>query len=99
METENVQDLPEMKPFSQIPEWKADDSFVLKGNEFEAIYNMLNIFMPSVNALQAAFERAVQAGTVVVKHEYNDGSGEVAKEDLDKYFAKVQELMKQQINK
>lgn len=93
--SKKMSNLPEMKPFRQVPTWNADDNFTVKGNQFEALYNFFNIFAPAMTAVQQIFAEGLNKETIKVKYEYEDGTA-VPDEEIKEYTKKLNDYFKKQ---
>lgn len=89
----------DIKPFNQVPYWDGNTEFKLSGTEFKAIFSFINLFVPTINAVQSSFEKAIQEGKAHIKYEYQDGSGEVPQETLAEYSKQVKQMMEEQLTK
>lgn len=94
MNEENpIQDL---KPFEQKPYWKPDAKFEFSGTEFERLFQTLQPFLGLAFLFQAKMDEAINEGTIQIKYEYTDGSGEVNEDDLKTYTQFFMEMLEKQ---
>lgn len=88
--------LEDLKPFEQKPYWSNDAKFVFSGNEFERLFQTLQPFLGLAFLFQSKMDQAINEGTIQVKYEYTDGSGEVAEEDLKTYTQLLMDMLEKQ---
>lgn len=93
MSESNIEELKDLKSFSQKPVWNADSKFELSGLEFEHIFNILQPFMSVAMVFQSLMDKAINDGTITIKYEYNDGSGEVTEEEVKHYTEKFMKML------
>jgi hypothetical protein len=93
-EKQTMANLPEQRPFQQVPTWDSNSTFEIKGFELEALYNFFNIFSPAFTSIQQIFARGVQAGTIKIGYQYEDGTP-VSSEEVADYTKKIQEYFAQ----
>lgn len=86
-EEKNVQEIPELR---QYPVWKSQDTIEVSGLEWEAIYNLLNVFRQAVVAGESVMQRNTQNGKIVMKYVDKDGK-EVSTEQVEQYTKQLQE--------
>ncbi len=86
--------VPESKPFRQVPQWDSNETFEIQGVELEAIYNFTNIFAPLFGAVQQIFAKGVQSGKIKIGYEYEDGTP-VSSDEVSEYTKKLSEYFKQ----
>lgn len=91
-------ELKDMKPFNQIPYWDKNAVIQITGAEYEAIYNFMNLFSSPLMASQSIFQKNLKNGTIKIKYEYEDGSGEVSEEEVKEFTVKMQEFLKEKYN-
>lgn len=96
MEETNL--LQDLKPFDQKPYWNPDAEFVISGAEFERLFVTLQPFLGAAFIMQGIMQKGIEDGTVKIKYEYLDGSGEVPEQDVKiavEHFTKMLEQQKQ----
>lgn len=86
-------ELPQSKPFRQVPTWDSNDTFEVQGSELEALYNFFNLFAPAFTSIQSIFARGVQGGKIKIGYEYEDGTPVPADEVAD-YTSKLNAYFK-----
>lgn len=92
--SEKMAQVPESKPFQQVPTWDSNETFELQGHEFEALFNFFNIFTAGFQSIQQVFARGVQSGKIKIGYQYEDGTP-VADEEVKSYTQKLNEYFKQ----
>lgn len=75
------QEVPQMKPFRQIPVWKEDAKFELNGAELMTLQQFFGVFMQPVKVMQDIFSRHIQNGTIEIKYQDEKGE-EIPKEEI-----------------
>lgn len=70
----SMSNLPERKPFRQVPTWSSTETFEIQGAELEALYNYFNIVAPAFTAIQQVFARGIQGGKIQIGYENEDGT-------------------------
>lgn len=89
-------DLQDLKPFAPKPYWNPDAKIELSGLEFERLFNLLQPFLEGGFIVQGILDRHLKDGTIKVKYEYTDGSGELSEEEVKQYTEWFLEQMKAQ---
>lgn len=88
--TENKMEIPQFKPFRQVPHWEPDAKFELTAQEFSTLQDFFNIFAEPINIMQDVFGRELSKGTINIKYIDNDGK-EVDKDEVKEYYKQMQE--------
>ena len=70
-EAANIPDLPKI---NQRPYWNSQEDITIKGFEFEAMVNAINIFREGVTAVESSLQRNIQTGKVKMKYFDEDGT-------------------------
>jgi len=93
MEVKNLEDL---KPFEQRPYWDPNAKFVFSGSEFERLFNVLQPFLGLALIFQKVMDENIKNGTIQVKYEYVDGSGEISEEEVKSLVELMQQKLRDQ---
>lgn len=64
----NTQEIPDLPKINQRPYWSSQDDITMKGFEFEAMVNVINIFREGVTAVESSLQRNIQTGKVKMKY-------------------------------
>jgi hypothetical protein len=91
-------DLQDLKPFAQKPYWNPDAKIELTGAEFEVLAGILQPFIPAGFIMQSIFDRSIKEGTIKMKYEYTDGSGEVTEAEVKALTERFMKMMEDQKN-
>jgi hypothetical protein len=93
-----MSNLPEQKPFHQVPTWKSTESFEIQGSELEALYNYFNIVAPAFTAIQQVFARGIQNGKIQIGYQYADGTP-VEDDEIKAYTSSLNAYFKDKMQK
>jgi len=91
-----MDELQDLKPFEQKPYWDPNAEFTFSGIEFEHLFKTLQPWMGIAFIMQGIMEKHIQNGTIKVKYEYTDGSGELSEDEVKNYTEIFLKQLKQQ---
>ena len=97
-ETENKMEIPQFRPFRQVPHWEPDAKFELTAQEFSTLQDFFNIFAEPINIMQDVFGRELSKGTINIKYIDNEGK-EVDKDEVKEYYKQMQEYFQNQADR
>ena len=89
-EQTKTMEIPQFRPFRQVPHWEPDAKFELTAREFSTLQDFFNIFAEPINIMQDIFGRELNKGTIKIKYLDNDNN-EVQKEEVQEYYKQMQE--------
>lgn len=84
--------MPQFKPFNQVPVWEDTDKFEITSKEFTALKNFLNIFSEPMAVMQDIFTRHIDSGVVKIKYEDKEGN-EIPKEEIESQMKQFNEYL------
>lgn len=86
--TKKMSNLPKNPIANQYPVWASGETIEMNGLEFEAIYNLLNVFRQGVMAGESILQKNIQNGKIKWKFEDKDGK-ELPKDQVDAYQKEI----------
>lgn len=91
---ENNQELkaPPVADFMQQPFWASDDKVVIKGKDFEVLYNFVSSFGPAVDAARKVMQENISNGVIKMRYVREDGS-EVPATEVEAYQKNFQDYV------
>jgi hypothetical protein len=91
---ENNQELkaPPTADFMQQPYWASDDKVVIKGKDFEILYNFVSSFGPAVDAARKVMDENIKNGVIKMRYVREDGT-EVPAAEVEAYHKNFQDYV------
>ena len=85
----NVNEIPDLPKINQRPYWNSQDDLTIKGFEFEAMVNVINIFREGVTAVESSLQRNVQSGKIKMKY-FDENNVELTEAQVESVTAQYQ---------
>lgn len=88
----DTQEMPQFKPFRQVPVWEDNAQFTITGAQFRELQEFFNMFVGPIQVVEDLFRANLNAGKIEIKYLDNENT-EIAKEDIQAYMKKFQEYV------
>lgn len=81
-------EMPQIRPFRQVPVFEPDAKFEVTGEEFQFLQGFIQQFVRPVHAIETIFKRAIENGAVKIKNVDQEGN-EIPQAEIDEYVEKL----------
>lgn len=92
---QNSMEVPQFKPFRQVPHVEPDAKLTITGNQFKILQEFLGVFAEPIQTMQQVFSQNLNDGIIGIKYLDNDGR-EISKEEVQAYMQEVQKYLASQ---